>query len=122
MRSEVESSRTSLASRIHFEVLDLGLEGQVLGLGLKASRPRKLPSPRLEDSTIFCIDEILLENAKNLEENLRRPFLFFAIGDRLKIFIIIIIIINGQWCKRICYRKVKFIYTLRRSQSGPLQL
>ena len=44
---EVESSRT------HFEVLGLGLEGQVLGLGLEASSPRKLACPRLEDSTIF---------------------------------------------------------------------
>ena len=59
--SEVESSRTSLASRTssrtHFEVLGLGLglEGQVLGLGLglEASSPRKLPCPRLEDSTIL---------------------------------------------------------------------
>ena len=34
--SEVESSRTSLASRTDFEVL--GLEGQVLSLGLKASK------------------------------------------------------------------------------------
>ena len=58
---EVESSRTSLASRTssrtHFEVLGLGLglEGQVLGLGLglEASSPRKLVCPRLEDSTIF---------------------------------------------------------------------
>ena len=47
--TEVESSRT------HFEVLGLGLglEGQVLGLGLEASSPRKLACPRLEDSTIF---------------------------------------------------------------------
>ena len=55
--SEVESSRTSLASRTssrtQFEALGLGPEGQVLGLGLEASRPRKLPCPRLEDSTIF---------------------------------------------------------------------
>ena len=51
--SEVESSRTSLASRTHFEVLGLGLEVQVLGLGLEASGPRKLACPRLEDSTIF---------------------------------------------------------------------
>ena len=47
--------RTSLASkassRTHFE--DLGLEGQVLGVGLEASFPRKLPCLRLEDSTIF---------------------------------------------------------------------
>ena len=44
--SEVESSRTSLASRTssgtHFEVL-----------GLEVSRVRKLPCPRLEDSSIF---------------------------------------------------------------------
>ena len=41
----------SLASRTDFEVLSL--EGQVLGLGLEASSPRKLAYPRLEDSTIF---------------------------------------------------------------------
>ena len=72
--TEVESSRT------HFEVLglDLGLEGQVLGL--KASSPRKLPCPRLEDSTIFWTVEISLENARNLAENLRAPFLFFSLG------------------------------------------
>ena len=69
-----------LASRTHFEVLDLGLglEGHVLdlGLGLKASSPRKLPFPRLEDSAIFYTVEILLESARNLAENLRRPFGF----------------------------------------------
>ena len=48
---EVESSRTSLASRTHFQVLGLSLE--VLG-------PQKLPCPRLEDSTIFLTVEILL--------------------------------------------------------------
>ena len=51
--SEVESLWTSLpsrtTSRTHFEAL--GLEGQVLGL--EASSPRKLPCPRLENSTIF---------------------------------------------------------------------
>ena len=59
--TEVESSRTSLASRTSsrtdFEVL--GLEGQVLGLGLEASSPRKLACPRLEDSTIFRKVKIL---------------------------------------------------------------
>ena len=55
--AEVESSRTS--SRTDFEVLGLGLEGQVLGLGLEASSPRKLACPRLEDSTIFWKVEIL---------------------------------------------------------------
>ena len=48
--SEVESSRTSLASRTHFEVL---------GLGLEASSPQKLPWSRFKDSTIFCILKIL---------------------------------------------------------------
>ena len=47
----MESSRTSLASRTHFEVL--GLKDQVFGLGLHASSPRKLACPRLEDSTFF---------------------------------------------------------------------
>ena len=47
------------SSRTHFEVLGLGLEGQVLGLGLEASSPQKLACPRLEDSTIFWIVKIL---------------------------------------------------------------
>ena len=68
---EVESSRTSLASRTssrtHFEVL---------GLGLEALSARNLPCPRLEDSTSFWTVEILLENARNLAENLRTPFFF----------------------------------------------
>ena len=51
--AEVESSRT------RFDVLGLGLEGQVLGLVLQASNPRKLPCPRLEDSSIFLIVKIL---------------------------------------------------------------
>ena len=71
--AEVESSRTSLASRTsfrtRFEVL--GLEGQVLGFGLEASSPGKLPCPTVE---------VLLENAKNLAENLRITFLFSFIG------------------------------------------
>ena len=99
--TEVESSRTSLASRSHFEVL-----------GLEASSPRKLPCPRLDDSTIFYTVAILLENARNLAENLRRLCLFSAIGDCLKKFIIRII--NRLRCKRICYRLVKSTYTLRR--------
>ena len=39
------------SSRTHFEVPDLNLEGQVLGL--EASSLRKLACPRLENSTIF---------------------------------------------------------------------
>ena len=52
----------------------LGLEDQVIGL--EASSPPKLPCPRLEDSTIFWTVEVLLENARNLAENLQRPFRF----------------------------------------------
>ena len=61
------------------------LEGQVLGL--EALSPRKLPCPRLEDSTIFWTVKMMLENARNLAENLRRPFLFSSFEDRLKIFL-----------------------------------
>ena len=86
LRSEVEFSKTSLASRTRFGVLVLGHKVQVLGIGLEASRPRELPCPQLEDSAIFCNVGILLENARNLAENWQRPFLFSAIGDRQKIF------------------------------------
>ena len=48
-----------MASRTHFEVLGLGLEGQVLGLGLEASSPQKLACPRLEDSTSAVVFESL---------------------------------------------------------------
>ena len=71
---EVESSRTSLASRTssrtHFEVL---------GLGLEASSPRKLACPRLEDSSIFLIVKILWSTWKNFWKA-------FFCGDRLKNF------------------------------------
>ena len=79
----MESSRTSLASRTsprtHFEVLGLGLEGQVLGLGLEASSPRKLACPRLEDSTSFWIVKVLWSGWKIFWKTCFR-------GDRLKIF------------------------------------
>ena len=68
--TEVESSRTSLASRTHFEVL---------GLGLEASSPRKLACPRLEDSSIFWIVKILCSAWKLFWKT------FFR-GDRLKNF------------------------------------
>ena len=60
--SEVDSSRT------HF---------QVLGLGLEVSSPRKLPCPRLEDSTIFLMVKILKIGWK---------FFFYTVffGDCLK--------------------------------------
>ena len=68
--SEVESSRTSLALRTHFEVL---------GLGLEASSPQKLACPRLEDSTIFWNVKILWSAWKIFWKT------FFS-GDRLKNF------------------------------------
>ena len=49
-------------------------------LGLEALGPRKLPCPRLEDSTIFFTVEFMLEYARNLAENLQIPFLFSAFG------------------------------------------
>ena len=47
--SEVESSRTSMASRTHFEVL--GLEAQALGLEVYKSS--KIICPWLEDSIVL---------------------------------------------------------------------
>ena len=57
----------------------LGLEGQVLGLGLEASSPRKLSCPRLEDSTIFWIVKILWSAWKFFRRTV-------FCGDRLKNF------------------------------------
>ena len=94
--AEVESSRTSLASRTDFEVLGLGLglEGQVLGLGLEASSPRKLACPRLEDSTIFWKVKILWSSWKffgkrffvEIAWKIFVKTFFFFFGDRLKNF------------------------------------
>ena len=82
----MESSRTSLASRSssrrHFEVLFLGLEGQVLGL--EASSPRKLPCPRLGDSTFLEPLKFCWKTSKILRKSCEDPFLFSAVGDRLK--------------------------------------
>ena len=92
----MESSRTSLASRTHFEVLGLGLEGQVLGLILEASSPRKLACPRLEDSSIFWIVKILWSAWKIFGKRffveiawkifVKTSLFFFFFGDRLKNF------------------------------------
>ena len=71
--ADVESSRTSLASRTSSENTFWSHwtwhwhQGQLLGL--EASSPRKLPCLRLKNSTIFWTVEILLENAKNCAEN-----------------------------------------------------
>ena len=74
---EVESSKTSLASRTssrtHFEVLGLGLEGQVLGLGLEASSPRKLACWPVLGSRTELIFE-LLKFCGALEKFFRKRF------------------------------------------------
>ena len=84
-KSDVESSRTSLASRTssrtHFEVLGLGLgyEGQVLGLGLEASSPRKLAVLGSRTALFFK----LLKFCGALEKIFGKRFFC---GDRLKNF------------------------------------
>ena len=75
----MESSRTSLASRTSWRT-----RFEVLGLGLKASSPRKLPCPLLEDSTIFWTVKLLLENSWNLAKILRRPCSCSSAEKRLK--------------------------------------
>ena len=49
--SEVESLRTSLTLRTHFEVLGFGLKAQALGLGRETFKSSKMSCPGLEDST-----------------------------------------------------------------------
>ena len=75
--TEVESSRTFLASktssRTDFEVL-----------GLEASSPRKLPCPRLEDSTIFERLKFRWKTPETLRKICKDLFLVFSSRDRLK--------------------------------------
>ena len=61
----------------------LALVSKVKSLALK---PQVLKNcPVLGSRTaLFLTLKILLENARNLAENLRRPFLYFSFGDRLK--------------------------------------
>ena len=74
--AEVESSRTSLVSRTHFEVF---------GLGLESLKSLKIALSSAREQHFFWIVEILFENAKNLAENLEDLFLFSSFGDCLKI-------------------------------------
>ena len=78
--TEVESLRTSLASRTHFEVLGLGLKGQVL----EATSPRKLPCPRLKDSTTFEPLKFCWKTPETSRKICEDLFLFFSIRDHLK--------------------------------------
>ena len=60
--------------------LVLALKPQVLGLGLEASSPRKLPSPRLEDSTYFELLKFCRSPEKKILEGVfywRTPEKFF---------------------------------------------
>ena len=75
--SEVESSRTSLASRTSSRT-----DFEVLGLGLEASSPRKLACPRLEDSTIFWKVKILWSGWKIFVKTF-----FFFLEIAWKIFV-----------------------------------
>ena len=72
--SEVESSRT------HFEVLSLGLEGQVLGL--LASSPRKLACPR---KTFWKTEKLF--GKRFFVEIARKIFVktFFFFGEHLRL-------------------------------------
>ena len=54
-RAEAESAKIFLFSRINFEVFGLGLEAQVLSLGLEAYKSLKIPYPQLEGSIIFWL-------------------------------------------------------------------
>ena len=72
---EMESSRTSLASRTHFKVL---------GLGLEASSPQKLPCPRLEDSTIFKPLKFCWKTPETSRKICEDLILFYSSGDCLK--------------------------------------
>ena len=88
--AEVESSRTFLTLRTHFEVL---------GLGLEALSLRTLPCPRLEDSTFFEPLKLRCKTPEILRkiwQNLLFVFLFcsspekffwrsFSIGDNLRL-------------------------------------
>ena len=71
----MESLRTSLASRTHF---------QVLGLGLEASSFRKLHCPRLEDSTIFEPLKFRWKTPETLRKSAKTFFLVSSSRDRLK--------------------------------------
>ena len=67
------------SSRTHFEVLGLGLEGQVLGFGLEASSPRKCPVHGSRTALFFE----LLKFCVALEKFFGKRFFC---GDRLKNF------------------------------------
>ena len=73
-QAEVESWRTSLASRTHFEILSLGLKSQVLGLGIESQvlslglepyKSSKMSCPRLENSIVFWLVESKIIKLKN---------------------------------------------------------
>ena len=73
--TEVESSRTFLASRTRFEVLGAGFKGQVLGL--EAYKLLKMPCPQSRTALFFESLKMglghdffyfILENTRNIAE------------------------------------------------------
>ena len=73
----MESSRTSLASRTHFEVL---------GLGLEASSPRKLPVLGSRTTLFFKPWKFCWKTPETSRKICEDLFLFSSHGDRLKKF------------------------------------
>ena len=71
--TEVESSRTSLTSRTHFEVLGLGLDlkAHILGLSLEVYKSSKKSCPRLEAALFF---EGLKKKWPNIKIDVARIF------------------------------------------------
>ena len=61
----MDSSRSSLASRTHFEVLGIGLGLNAQVLGLEPYKSLKMPCPRLEDSIAFWLVERKITKHKN---------------------------------------------------------
>ena len=77
----MEPSRTSLASRTHFEVLGFGLKGQVPGL--ETSSSRKLPCPWPRTALCSLKDQNLAGKCQKPCGKFARTFFCFF-GDRLK--------------------------------------
>ena len=91
----MESSRTSLASKTHFDVLGLGLVGQVLGLSLKASSPRNCLVLGSRTALLFELLKVCWAPEKILRKRFFlmitwklfwRLFFFFFFWERLKKF------------------------------------
>ena len=87
----METLRTSLASRTHFDVLGLGFEGQILSL--EAWKSSKMSCTRLQDNTIFRfvekMDKVMtiffLRPCSESSRNFLKTFYLFYFGERPKL-------------------------------------